>query len=50
LWASAGVVTQGILSVSELINVPGEIDVDFAHVKAIMSYPGDALMAIGSGN
>ncbi len=41
------VVTQGILSVSELINVPGEINVDFADVKSIMAYPGSTLMAIG---
>ena len=41
------VVTQGILSVSELINVPGEINVDFADVRTIMSYPGSTLMAIG---
>ena len=43
------VVTQGILSVSELINVPGEINVDFADVRSIMGYPGSALMAIGMG-
>ena len=43
------VVTQGILSVSELINVPGEINVDFADVRTIMGYPGAALMAIGQG-
>ena len=43
------VVTQGILSVSELINVPGEINVDFADVRSIMAHPGGALMAIGSG-
>ncbi|MDA0988217.1 MAG: cell division protein FtsZ [Chloroflexi bacterium] len=43
------VVTQGILSVSELINVPGEINVDFADVRSIMAYPGSALMAIGQG-
>ena len=43
------VVTQGILSVSELINVPGEINVDFADVRSIMDYPGGALMAIGQG-
>ena len=43
------VVTQGILSVSELINVPGEINVDYADVRSIMSYPGGALMAIGEG-
>ena len=44
------VVTQGIMSVSELINVPGEINVDFADVKAIMSNPGGALMAMGVGH
>ena len=43
------VVTQGILSVSELINVPGEINVDFADVRSIMLYPGGALMAMGTG-
>ena len=35
---------------SELINVPGEINVDFADVQSIMGYPGSALMAIGFGN
>ena len=43
------VVTAGILSVSELINVPGEINVDFADVRTIMCYPGGALMAMGVG-
>ena len=43
------VVTQGILSISELINVPGEINVDFADVRSIIGYPGGALMAIGQG-
>ena len=43
------VVSQGILSLSELINVPGEINVDFADVRSIMSHPGGALMAIGAG-
>ena len=44
------VVTQGIMSVSELINVPGEINVDFADVRTIMKNPGGALMAIGVGH
>ena len=43
------VVTQGIMSVSELINCPQEINVDFADVRSIMAHPGGALMAIGSG-
>ena len=44
------VVTQGILSVSEPINVPGEINVDFADVRSIMAFPGAALMAMGRGH
>ena len=43
------VVTQGIFSISELINVPGEINVDFADVHTIMNHRGGALMAIGQG-
>ncbi len=43
------VVTEGILSVSQLVNVPGEINVDLADVRAVMSIPGTALMAIGLG-
>ena len=44
------VVTRGILSVSELINVPGEINVDFADVRTVMGHPGGALMAMGLGH
>jgi len=40
-------VMYGILAVSELVNVPGEINVDMADVKNIMKIPGSALMAIG---
>ena len=43
------VVTRGIMSVSELINIPGEVNVDLADVKSVMRNPGGALMAIGSG-
>jgi cell division protein FtsZ len=44
-----GVVTQGIMSISKLVNVPGEINVDLADVKAVLHIPGTALMAIGIG-
>ncbi len=37
----------GILAVAELINVPGEINVDMADVRAILKIQGRALMAIG---
>lgn len=41
------VLRQGIQGISELITVPGLINLDFADVKAIMSQAGSALMAIG---
>ena len=43
------VLRQGIQGISELITVPGLINLDFADVKAIMSLGGAALMAIGRG-
>lgn len=43
------VLRQGIQGISELITIPGEINLDFADVKAIMSEAGSALMAIGRG-
>ncbi len=42
------VLRQGIQGISELITVPGLINLDFADVKAIMSEGGAALMAVGS--
>ncbi|HEX8991244.1 MAG TPA: cell division protein FtsZ [Anaerolineales bacterium] len=44
------VLRQGIQGISELITVPGLINLDFADVKAIMSEGGAALMAVGRGN
>ena len=41
------VLRQGIQGISELITVPGLINLDFADVKAIMSEGGAALMAVG---
>ena len=41
------VLRQGIQGISELITVPGLINLDFADVKAIMSLGGAALMAVG---
>lgn len=43
------VLRQGIQGISELITVPGLINLDFADVKAIMSLGGAALMAVGYG-
>lgn len=43
------VLRQGIQGISELITVPGLVNLDFADVKTIMSQAGSALMAIGHG-
>lgn len=41
------VLGQGVQGISDLITVPGLINVDFADVKTIMSNAGSALMGIG---
>ncbi len=43
------VLRQGIQGITELITVPGLINLDFADVKTIMSQGGAALMAVGRG-
>jgi len=44
------VLRQGIQGISELITVPGLINLDFADVRTIMSEGGAALMAVGSAS
>ncbi len=44
------VLRQGVQGISELITVPGLINVDFADVRAIMLGQGSALMGIGRGS
>lgn len=41
------VLKQGVQGISDLITVPGLVNVDFADVKAIMQSAGPALMGIG---
>lgn len=41
------VLRQGIQGISELITIPGLINLDFADVRSIMSEGGAALMAVG---
>ncbi|MCB8927108.1 MAG: cell division protein FtsZ [Ardenticatenaceae bacterium] len=43
------VLRQGIQGISELITVPGLINLDFADVQTVMSMGGAALMAVGKG-
>ena len=41
---------HGVQSISDLITVPGEINLDFADVRTIMSDAGGALMGIGTAS
>lgn len=43
------VLTQGVKGISEIITLPGLINVDFADVRTIMSDAGSSLMGIGTG-
>src|SRR3989475_6986972 len=44
------VLRQGVQGISDLITVPGLINLDFADVKTIMTSAGSALMGIGTGS
>lgn len=44
------VLRQGVQGISDLITIPGIINVDFADVKAIMANSGSALMGIGKAS
>jgi cell division protein FtsZ len=44
------VLRQGVQGISDLIVFPGQINLDFADVKAIMAGQGAALMGIGFGS
>jgi cell division protein FtsZ len=41
------ILRQGVQGISDIITIPGLINVDFADVKAIMSNAGTAIMGIG---
>lgn len=44
------VLGQGVQGISDLITVPGLVNVDFADVKTVMADSGTALMGIGSAS
>ncbi|MFA6028107.1 MAG: cell division protein FtsZ [Patescibacteria group bacterium] len=44
------VLSQGVRGISDLITLPGLINVDFADVKAVMQDAGSALMGIGTAS
>lgn len=43
------VLRQGVQGISDIITIPGLVNVDFADVRAVMSNAGPALMGIGYG-
>ena len=43
------VLRQGVEGISEILLVPGLINVDFADIKAVMSHGGTSFMAMGEG-
>jgi len=47
--AADDILRQGVQGISDLITVPGIINVDFADVKSVMQDAGSALMGIGEG-
>jgi cell division protein FtsZ len=44
------ILRQGVQGISDIITIPGLVNVDFADVKAIMADAGSALMGIGTGS
>ena len=49
LRVADSVLQQGIQAIAEVVTIPGEINVDFADVKTILSNAGQAWLAIGRG-
>lgn len=44
------VLLRGVQGISDIITVPGLINVDFADVKTVMSLAGSAIMGVGTGS
>ncbi|PSP17591.1 MAG: cell division protein FtsZ [Cyanobacteria bacterium QS_8_64_29] len=44
------VLRQGVQGISDIITIPGLINVDFADIRAVMADAGSALMGTGSGS
>lgn len=44
------VLRQGVQGISDIITIPGLVNVDFADVRAVMADAGSALMGIGHGS
>src|SRR6266511_2006004 len=44
------ILRQGVQGITDLITTPGQINLDFADVRAVMSEAGSAMMGIGSAS
>lgn len=44
------ILRQGVQGISDIITIPGMVNVDFADVRAVMADAGSALMGIGMGS
>ena len=44
------VLRQGVQGISDLITIPGDINIDFADVRTVMEGMGDAIMGIGAAS
>ncbi len=44
------ILRQGVQGISELITETGVINVDFAHIRNVMTRGGGALIAVGHGS
>ena len=44
------VLRQGVQGISDLITIPGEVNLDFQDVRSVMGDAGPALMGIGNGS
>src|SRR3712207_978586 len=44
------ILRQGVQGITDLITTPGQINLDFADVRTVMSNAGSAMMGIGSAN
>lgn len=48
--AADDILRQGVQGISDIITIPGLVNVDFADVRAIMADAGSAMMGIGIGS
>ena len=44
------ILRQGVQGITDLITTPGQINLDFADVRTVMSNAGSAMMGIGNAN